>query len=114
MSAIKVITDHIGRTVVGELVTETDATLTLNNPVIIHVQPNPQTGQLQVQSFPYLFMEFIKNDSRDKNQWVFNKQSIVISSVELHETIVAQYKNVNTPQPVQPQAEPEIIKLFED
>ena len=52
---IKTIVDHIGRTVVGKLSQEDDETITLNNPVIIHVQPNPQTGQLQVQSFPYLF-----------------------------------------------------------
>lgn len=114
MSAIKVIIDHIGRTVVGEQVAETDSLLTLNNPVIIHVQPNPQTGQLQVQSFPYLFMEFIKPGSRDKNQWTFNKQNIVMSGVELDDAIITQYKNVNSPQPVQPQSDPEIIKLFDD
>lgn len=114
MSDIKVIIDHIGRTVVGEQVSETESTLTLNNPIIIHVQPNPQTGQLQVQSFPYLFMEFIKVGSRDKNQWTFNKQSIVLSSVELDDAITKQYKSVNSQQPVEPQAEPEIIKLFED
>ena len=38
--AIKTIVDHIGRTVVGVLKTEDKQTLTLENPVIIHVQPD--------------------------------------------------------------------------
>ena len=62
MSDIRTIVDHIGRTVVGVVTEENDTTITINNPVIIHVQPNQQNGQLQVQSFPYLFMEFIKGD----------------------------------------------------
>jgi hypothetical protein len=113
-STIRVIVDHIGRTVVGEEVSSTSEHLTLNNPVIIHVQPNPQTGQLQVQSFPYLFMEFIKPASRDKNQWTFNLSQIVVSDVELDDAIVAQYKGVNSPQPAQPQGDAEVIRLFED
>ena len=53
----KTIVDHIGRTVIGNVVKEDSKTLTLNNPVIIHVQPDQESGQLQVQSFPYIFME---------------------------------------------------------
>ena len=114
MSNIKVIIDHIGRTVVGQVESDTDSHLVLNNPVIIHVQPNPQTGQLQVQSFPYLFMEFIKPSSRDNNLWTFNKNHIVNSTVELDDAIIAQYKNVNSPQVAAPQGDPEVIKLFDD
>jgi hypothetical protein len=106
--------DQIGRTVIGKLVSETEATLTVDNPVIIHVQPNPQTGQLQVQSFPYLFMEFIDKDSRGDNNWTFHKSAIATSSVKLDDRIIMQYENINTPAPQQPQGEPEVIKLFED
>ncbi len=112
MSKIKTIIDHIGRTVIGTAVSEDDKTITLNNPVIIHVQPNPQTGQLQVQSFPYVFMEFLTAESRNKNHWTFNKTSVVLSEVELDDKIVEQYNNINTPP--KPQPEPEVIKLFED
>lgn len=114
MSQIKTIVDHIGRTVIGELVQETDTRLTLNNPVIVHVQPNPQNGQLQVQSFPYIFMEFLTPESRLKNHWSFNTANIVTSEVELDEKILLQYRNINTPSQPQPQGEPEVIKLFED
>lgn len=114
MSKIKTIVDHIGRTVIGKVVGEDNGTLTLNNPVIIHVTPNPQNGQLQVQSFPYIFMEFLSKDSRDKNNWTFNKDNIVVSEVELDDKIIMQYDNINTPAQAAPQGEPEVIKLFED
>lgn len=106
--------DQIGRTVIGKLVEETDSTITVNNPVIIHVQPNPENGQLQVQSFPYLFVEFIDKNSRDQNQWTFFKSAIAISKVTLDERIIAQYNNINTIPASQPESEPEVIKLFEE
>ena len=114
MSKIKTIVDHIGRTVIGTEVSQDETTITLNNPVIVNVQPNPQNGQLQVQSFPYIFMEFLSTESRDKNNWTFNKSHIVLSEVELDSKIIAQYNNINTPAPQPVQGEPEVIKLFED
>ena len=114
--AIKTIVDHIGRTVVGVLKTEDKQTLTLENPVIIHVQPDQNTGQLQVQSFPYIFMEFLKD--KEKNDWVFNKSAISVSNIELDDRIITQYENINNPNPpIQQQAsqeEPEVIQLFDD
>ena len=115
MSKIKTIVDHIGRTVIGGLVSETPETITLDNPVIIHVQPNPQTGQLQVQSIPYIFMEFLTEASRSANHWTFNSRSIVETEIELDSKIIAQYHGINTPAPQQaPQGDAEVIKLFED
>ena len=113
---ITTIIDHIGRTVVGKTVKETKEEITLFNPVIVHVQPDPQSGQLQVQSFPYIFMEFLKD--KDKNNWTFAKSAISTSDVELDERIIQQYENINNPTPpIQEgtsQAEPEVIKLFDD
>lgn len=115
MSNIKTIIDHIGRTVIGELVSETESTLTLNNPVIIHVQPNPQTGQLQVQSIPYIFMEFLEQASRTVNHWTFNRSSIVQSGVQLDSKIIAQYNGINTPaSQAAPAGDAEVIRLFEE
>jgi hypothetical protein len=110
MSDIQVIIDHIGRVVVGSVVERTDTTLVLNNPIILHVQPNQ--SQLQVQSFPYIFMELLTPESKSQNNWTFNRASIVESSVELNSDIIKQYHNFNTPRPAQ--EEPEVIKLFED
>ena len=84
---IKTIIDHIGRTVVGvPLQKKILKLLHLYNPVIIHVQPDPQSGQLQVQSFPYIFMEFLKD--KDKNNWTFYKTAISTSDVELDDRII--------------------------
>jgi hypothetical protein len=112
---IKTIVDHIGRTVVGVLKKEDTKTITLFNPVIVHVQPDPNSGQLQVQSFPYIFMEFLKD--KEKNDWTFNKAAISTSNVELDERITQQYENINNPNPPiqqQAQEEPEVIQLFDD
>ena len=113
---IKTIVDHIGRTVVGKVQKEDTKTITLNNPVIIHVQPNSQTGQLQVQSFPYLFMEFIKGDDKAQNNWTFYKSAVAVSDVDLDDKILEQYENINKPPSaiVTPDQEPEVIKLFDD
>lgn len=114
MSKIVTIVDHIGRTVIGSVKDQTDTSITIDNPVIIHVQPNPQTGQLQVQSFPYMFMEFLSPSSRDKNHWTFNKANIVLSEVELDDRIISQYNNINNPQAPDDSAEPEVVKLFDE
>ena len=102
--------DQIGRTVMGNLITTTENTFTVQNPVIIHVQPNPQNGQLNVQAFPYLFIEFINPEDRDKNDWTFNKQNTVTSNVVLDKRIINQYEAINKTQKPE---EPEVIKLFE-
>ena len=117
---IKTIIDHIGRTVVGTVTKEDTKTITLFNPVIIHVQPDAQSGQLQVQSFPYIFMEFLKD--KDKNNWTFYKTAISTSDVDLDDRIITQYENINNPAPpIDPVGhtaaaaeEPEVIKLFDD
>lgn len=108
------IVDQVGRTVVGVETGQTDETLTLNNPVIVHVQPDPQNGQLQVQTFPYLFMEFIEGD-KQSNEWTFHKSNIATSTVKLTPQITAQYHAINNPAPAQPApaAEPDVIKLFD-
>jgi len=112
---IKTIVDHIGRTVLGILEKDTKDTITLFNPVIIHVQPDQQTGQLQVQSFPYIFMEFLKD--KDKNNWTFSKSSISVSDVQLDERIIQQYENINNPQPPLTQQDGgtgDVVSLFDD
>lgn len=119
MNKIITIMDHIGRNVMGTLVAETDTSITINNPVIIHVQPNPQNGQLQVQSFPYIFMEFLTPGTKDKNNWTFSKSAIATSDVELDSKIIAQYNSINSipagnSEPASEESEPEVIKLFND
>lgn len=89
------IIDQVGRNIIGKLVEETDTTVTLNNPVILFVQPE-QNGQLQVQSFPVFFFEFIDKNNRDQNNWTYNKINVVTSDVVLDERILTQYNKINT------------------
>lgn len=99
--------DHIGRTVIAREVQRTEDTLTVDNPVILHVQPN--SGRLEIQMFPYLFMEFLRQDSKNTNVWQFKLNNIVISQAVLDSKILTQYETINRVAP-----EPEVIKLFPD
>ena len=90
------IIDHVGRTIIGEQIGETETTLSLQNPVILHCQPQ-QNGQLEVQTFPIFFFEFIDKENRTDNAWTYTKSSIVTSNVTLDERILGQYAKINTP-----------------
>ena len=115
MPKLVTICDHIGRTVIGRIHNENESTLWLSNPVIIYVQPDPQNGQLKIDSYPYIFIEFIDKAARDSNVWAFNKTNIVISDVVLDSRIVDQYDALNTAKPVaEKPADPKVIKLFEE
>jgi hypothetical protein len=109
---IKVIIDNVGRFIIGKVVAESDTVLSLKTPVILHVQPS-QTGQLQVQTIPLFFGEFVK--SKDTNVWDFAKSTIACSNVELDDRLISQYQAIANPSPIiQPTADPQVIKLFDD
>ena len=106
-----VIIDHVGRTILGEFVGETDTTLSIFNPVILHVEPQ-KDGRLQVQTFPVLFFEFIDKNNVDKNTWTYNKSNIVTNDVVLSENITSQYAKINTPVVETPvESNPKIISI---
>ena len=107
---LKLIIDNIGRFILGEVVGESAADLSLKKPVIIHVQPNAQ-GQIQVQTLPLLFGEF--QSDLESNVWTYSKSSIAISSAKLDNRLIEQYASVANAQPAKP-AEPEVVKLFDD
>lgn len=108
---LKLIIDNVGRFILGEVVGESAADLSLKNPIILHVQPNPQTNQLQVQNIPLLFNEFISD--KESNVWTFSKGSIAISNAKLDPRLVSQYFGVGGTTPP-PQNDAEVIKLFDD
>ena len=91
-----VIIDHVGRTILGKVATEGESVLSLRNPVILHVQPK-DGGQLEIQTFPLFFFEFIDKTERETNVWHFNRSNIVESDVVLDERILSQYGRINTP-----------------
>jgi hypothetical protein len=104
------IIDHVGRNIIGKLVCEDESTITIQNPVILHVQPQ-QNGQLEVQTFPVFFFEFIDKSEREKNSWTYTKSSVVTSNVVLDERIISQYEKINTPPEEPKQSSPKIIDI---
>jgi hypothetical protein len=95
--------DQVGRNIIGKLVTQTETSITLHNPVILYTQPT-QNKQLQVQSFPVFFFEFISKEHRDQNNWTYPKSAVVISDVVLDDNIIKQYLAINTPAAPEPEA----------
>ena len=121
MTTHSVFTDNIGRTIISELVEETESTLLVKNPAVLAVSPNPQTGQITVQIVPYLFKEFVSNSSRDTVQWRFNKNLITTAlNLELDERLLTQYRNMHSAIQIapggvsKPVESPSIIKLFDE
>ena len=96
MTKHTVIIDQIGRTILGEEKSQTDSTITLYNPIILHFQPS-QNGQLELQVFPLFFFELLDKDLRSQNSWTFSKSVITISDVELNADIISRYTAINTP-----------------
>ncbi|NDG29123.1 hypothetical protein EB118_03360 [bacterium] len=114
MSNITTFIDHIGRTLVGELVEENDTHIVVKNPAIIHVQPT-QTGQLNVQTIPLYFREFISDKNKnDGTSWKFNKATIVQGvNIENDGRLVDQYNRLFAAAPVVTDDQ-KVIKLFDE
>jgi hypothetical protein len=116
--------DTVGRTIIGEKVTESETKISIKNPVIVHIVPNPQTGQMALQLFPAFFKEF-QADKNEDTTWHYWKSQIVLSdTIKLDFRLYSQYENMfsnlvlpnnNIVTPGQAQANPagEIVKLFD-
>ena len=106
---IIVFLDSIQRTIVATVQAETPETLTVTKPAILNVAPS-QDRKLQVQLYPLMFREFLKD--RDVfPTWTYSKSAITVSdNIELETNLVAQYVEMfkvvkNEPAPT--------IKLFD-
>ena len=113
--------DLVGRTIIGNLVSQDSTTIKLENPAIIHIQPvqskTPGQGQVQVQVLPYLLPEFISADVRKEPVvWSFSVLSInVPDNLTVDKQLVAQYDRLFNPSPiVTPQNSGQIINLFDE
>ena len=114
---IIVFLDTIGRTVLGKLHSQDDNKLSVENPALVHIQPNPQTNQLQLQILPLFFKEF-QADKTQSTVWHFNKSSITLTdSTTFSFQFIAQYEQLfaaTPPQPAQPQSDADVVKLFDE
>lgn len=117
---IVVFFDQVGRTILGERIDDktTDDVLTVKNPAVVHIMPNQQTGQLQLQILPLFFKEFLA-DKDSGTVWNYIRANITEAvDVTFDFKLEAQYRQIfsNTPAPApqQPQGSPEVIKLFDE
>lgn len=86
--------DTVGRTIIGEIVKETDEKVSIKNPVIVHIVPNPNTGQMALQLFPAFFKEF-QADKNEDTVWHYWKSQIVLSdNIKLDFRLESQYNNM--------------------
>ena len=111
--------NHVGQTLISELVSDDKSSLKVKNPAILHVQPS-QTGQLQVQLVPYIFREFVKAEKRNDGVIInFSKDKVVVVEIDLDEKLLDQYARIF--QPFVPSAaaapspsKPQVVKLFDE
>jgi hypothetical protein len=118
---IVVFFDTVGRTILGERIdAETnDKVLAIKNPAVVHIMPNQQTGQLQLQILPLFFKEFLA-EKDSGTLWKYNRENITEAvDVVFDFKLEAQYRQIFSatpaaPTPQQPQGSPEVIKLFDE
>ena len=117
---IVVFFDSVGRTILGEKLEDktTKEVLTIKNPAVVHIMPNQQTGQLQLQILPLFFKEFLA-EKDNGTVWNYNRANITEAvDVTFDFKLEAQYRQIfaagPVPAPQQPQGSPEVIKLFDD
>ena len=119
---IVVFFDTVGRTILGEKIQSesNDTVLAVKNPAVVHIMPNQQTGQLQLQILPLFFKEFLA-DKEAGTLWKYNRCNITEAlDVTFDFKLEAQYRQIfaNTPAPAptpqQPQNSSEVIKLFDE
>lgn len=110
---LTVFLDNIGRTIIGKQVAENETTVSIENPALVHVQPNTQTNQLQLQILPLFFKEF-QADKSESTVWDFKKNNITTcKDITFAFQFTAQYEQIF--QVVeQPKSEPEVVKLFDE
>jgi hypothetical protein len=113
--------DHIGRTLIGEHIGDVDngQSFVVKNPAIIHVQPTQQ-GQLNVQTIPLYFREFVgEKNQKEGTQWKFHYASVVVAlDVENDSRLLEQYTRLFTAtpslQPVAGASDAKTVKLFDE
>lgn len=107
--------DNIGRIIIGKAVNETTEILSIENPALVHIQPSPQTNQLQLQLLPLFFREF-QDDKEQPTIWDFKQANVTkAKNVTFNPQFLAQYEQAFGSVPKAPTSnEPEVVKLFDE
>jgi len=116
--------DRVGRTVMGNLVDQTDQTiLRVENPVVIIVGGD-NTGKMSVQLFPLFFREFLGDKNSDVH-FDFKKSDTTLTDIDAIDfRLQAQYNQMfsknNTfvqqgeQPPAEQQSKEKVVNLFDE
>jgi hypothetical protein len=116
--------DRVGRTVMGNLVDQSDQTiLRIENPVVIIVGGD-NTGKMSVQLFPLFFREFLGDKSSDVH-FDFIKSDTTLTNIDAIDfRLQAQYNQMfsknNTfvqqgeQPPTEQQSKEKVVNLFDE
>lgn len=91
--------DAVGRTIVGVPVAEktTDEILAVQNPVVLHVVPQDQSGRMSVQLLPLFFREFLADKTTDI-VFSYKRNNITETSIEAFDfRLQGQYTQMFSP-----------------
>jgi len=116
--------DSLGRTIIAESRPELDTQthLAVVNPVIVHIVPVGNSGQMTVQLLPVFFREFLADKTEDTT-WHYNRSSITeAEKIVFDFKLTAQYQQMfsKTNLIVPPDAadagtpSPDVVKLFDE
>jgi hypothetical protein len=111
---IQVFIDHVGHTIVGEVVSSDKQTTSIKNPAVLIAAPN-NGGQLSVQLIPVFFKEFIAIENRDNGSvFKYPSDKIVSSEIDLEGRLIEQYVNMFQVVKKQEPKEAPVVKLFDE
>ena len=88
--------DAVGRTIVGTSIAEqsNDVILAVQNPVVLHVVPQDQSGRMSVQLLPIFFREFLADKTADVT-FLYKKDTITETSIDAFDfRLQAQYSQM--------------------
>lgn len=116
--------DMLGRTIIGEKVSESAESLTIKNPAIVSVMPQQgPNGQqrMAIQIFPVIFKEFLADKEKGCTFEYYKKNITISPDATLDFKLDIQYKQIfsSMPVPAAPTPTPAAsnaptIKLFDD
>jgi len=113
---IVVFTDSVCRTIAGVKLSETETTVTVENPVIVNAMPNDK-GQMSLQLIPVFFREILLDKNQDCT-FEYPKGSITQTNItELDKQIEMQYALLFKPVPVEldtAETDGKVVDLFGD
>ena len=78
---LKVILDPIGRTILGEVAESSDSSISLKNPVILHIVPADNSGKMSVQLLPLFFREFLADKTGDV-VFTYDKSRVTATDID--------------------------------